>query len=103
MCIRDRHRAVLTNNLTVTKWLVNNNANVRTQNNRGETVLHTSVHCGLDDVLNYLLHVTNFEVFNTCLLYTSDAADDLLCVDLGGRRIITKKKKIKSRDRTTDK
>ena len=24
---------------------------------------------------------------DTCLLYTSDAADDLLCVDLGGRRI----------------
>src|SRR5450756_1261488 len=31
-----------------------------------------------------------------CLLYTSDAADDLLCVDLGGRRIIKKKKKTKS-------
>src|SRR5680860_15088 len=30
-----------------------------------------------------------------CLLYTSDAADDLLCVDLGGRRIIKKKKKQK--------
>ena len=29
-----------------------------------------------------------------CLLYTSDAADDLLCVDLGGRRIIKKKKQI---------
>ena len=29
----------------------------------------------------------------TCLLYTSDAADDLLCVDLGGRRIIKKKKR----------
>src|SRR5450756_3208421 len=28
-----------------------------------------------------------------CLLYTSDAADALLCVDLGGRRIIKKKKK----------
>ena len=27
----------------------------------------------------------------TCLLYTSDAADDLPCVDLGGRRIIKKK------------
>src|SRR5450756_1334245 len=26
--------------------------------------------------------------FDACLLYTSDAADDLLCVDLGGRRII---------------
>src|SRR5450756_2002397 len=25
---------------------------------------------------------------SACLLYTSDAADDLLCVDLGGRRII---------------
>src|SRR5450756_3126654 len=31
-------------------------------------------------------------VGNDCLLYTSDAADDLLCVDLGGRRIIKKKK-----------
>lgn len=58
-------RAVLTNNMTVTKWLVDNNANVKTQNNKGETVLHTSVHCGLDDVLNYLLHVTSFEVFDT--------------------------------------
>ena len=27
-----------------------------------------------------------------CLLYTSDAADDLPCVDLGGRRIIKKQK-----------
>src|SRR5450756_1207514 len=33
------------------------------------------------------------ETLWTCLLYTSDAADDLLCVDLGGRRIIKKKKK----------
>src|SRR5680860_880987 len=29
--------------------------------------------------------------YSGCLLYTSDAADDLLCVDLGGRRIIKKK------------
>ena len=29
--------------------------------------------------------------FPCCLLYTSDAADDLLCVDLGGRRILNKK------------
>ena len=27
-----------------------------------------------------------------CLLYQSDAADDVLCVDLGGRRIIKKKR-----------
>ena len=32
-----------------------------------------------------------------CLLYTSDAADDLLCVDLGGCRIINKKKQTKKR------
>ena len=29
--------------------------------------------------------------WQACLLYTSDAADDLPCVDLGGRRIIKKK------------
>eukprot|EP00658_Telonema_sp_P-2_P018058 TRINITY_DN1706_c0_g1_i2.p1 TRINITY_DN1706_c0_g1~~TRINITY_DN1706_c0_g1_i2.p1 ORF type:complete len:138 (-),score=26.85 TRINITY_DN1706_c0_g1_i2:90-503(-) len=32
---------------------------------------------------------------DTCLLYTSDAADEEDSVDLGGRRIIKKKKKIK--------
>ena len=26
--------------------------------------------------------------YEGCFLYTSDAADDLLCVDIGGRRII---------------
>ena len=31
------------------------------------------------------------ELLMPCLLYTSDAADDLLCVDLGGRRIIKPK------------
>eukprot|EP00831_Metopus_contortus_P070678 TRINITY_DN6455_c0_g1_i2.p3 TRINITY_DN6455_c0_g1~~TRINITY_DN6455_c0_g1_i2.p3 ORF type:complete len:173 (-),score=14.94 TRINITY_DN6455_c0_g1_i2:34-552(-) len=30
--------------------------------------------------------------YDNCLLYTSDAADDTPCVDLGGRRIIKKKK-----------
>ena len=38
--------------------------------------------------------IKNF-AFYDCLLYTSDAADDLLCVDLGGLRIITKKTKKK--------
>eukprot|EP00831_Metopus_contortus_P053476 TRINITY_DN44938_c0_g1_i1.p1 TRINITY_DN44938_c0_g1~~TRINITY_DN44938_c0_g1_i1.p1 ORF type:complete len:118 (+),score=20.26 TRINITY_DN44938_c0_g1_i1:386-739(+) len=36
---------------------------------------------------------TEFQLlFKHCLLYTSDAADDTPCVDLGGRRIIKKKK-----------
>src|SRR5450756_3253154 len=38
-------------------------------------------------------HHFTFDQILDCLLYTSDAADDLLCVDLGGRRIIKKKKK----------
>src|SRR5678816_3414080 len=32
------------------------------------------------------------KLFNVCLLYTSDAADERSSVDLGGRRIIKKKK-----------
>ena len=36
-----------------------------------------------------------------CLLYTSDAADDLLCVDLGGRRLIKKKIKKNKHNNTT--
>ena len=34
------------------------------------------------------------EQVQACLLYTSDAADDLLCVDFGGRRIIKKTKTV---------
>ena len=33
----------------------------------------------------------NYKTQYICLLYTSDAADDMQCVDLGGRRIIKKK------------
>ena len=36
------------------------------------------------------LKLTDYEA---CLLYTSDAADELLCVDIGGPRITKKKKK----------
>ena len=32
-------------------------------------------------------------IWSGCLLYTSDAADERSSVDLGGRRIIKKKKK----------
>ena len=39
-----------------------------------------------------LLARSELPVSVTCLLYTSDAADDLLCVNIGGRRIIKKKK-----------
>ena len=35
----------------------------------------------------------------TCLLYTSDAADERSSVDLGGRRIIKKKKNTKKHEK----
>ena len=38
-----------------------------------------------------LHHMDHTREIFSCLLYTSDAADDLHCVDLGGRRIIKKK------------
>src|SRR5450756_537116 len=39
-------------------------------------------------VAEYIQTLQTRVLSGTCLLYTSDAADDLLCVDLGGRRII---------------
>ena len=46
----------------------------------------------LSDKLFYLLVVCFFVITqgNLCLVYTSDAADELDGVDLGGRRIIKK-------------
>src|SRR5678816_4940837 len=56
----------------------------------------TSLHLSSIPLLNSLLHTvsSNFSTFitSTCLLYTSDAADERSSVDLGGRRIIKKKK-----------
>ena len=36
--------------------------------------------------------VAYFGLTTVCLLYTSDAADDMQCVELGGRRIMKKRK-----------
>ena len=40
-------------------------------------------------------------LFSGCLLYTSDAADERSSVDLGGRRIIKKKKNLKTDEMLT--
>ena len=43
--------------------------------------------------VHFVENIKNFSLdCDHCLLYTSDAADDTPCVDLGGRRIIKKKK-----------
>ena len=48
-----------------------------------ETVLHP---------LAFLDRSEDLAAYGFCLLYTSDAADERSSVDLGGRRIIKKKK-----------
>src|SRR5665213_4287430 len=52
----------------------------------GATILHRIRTLGNDAAHEVKPHTA--EQLGICLLYTSDAADDLLCVDLGGRRII---------------
>ena len=51
-----------------------------------------------DYVPRYLLQMQPEQkhavVVDTCLLYTSDAADERSSVDLGGRRIIKKKNSV---------
>eukprot|EP00831_Metopus_contortus_P017180 TRINITY_DN17237_c0_g1_i2.p1 TRINITY_DN17237_c0_g1~~TRINITY_DN17237_c0_g1_i2.p1 ORF type:complete len:321 (-),score=46.66 TRINITY_DN17237_c0_g1_i2:50-1012(-) len=46
-----------------------------------------------DEIINFIEQPNDKEhkELSTCLLYTSDAADDTPCVDLGGRRISKKK------------
>eukprot|EP00658_Telonema_sp_P-2_P018245 TRINITY_DN17159_c0_g1_i3.p1 TRINITY_DN17159_c0_g1~~TRINITY_DN17159_c0_g1_i3.p1 ORF type:complete len:142 (+),score=14.52 TRINITY_DN17159_c0_g1_i3:156-581(+) len=44
-----------------------------------------------------LRHLYHYCLIYSCLLYTSDAADEEDSVDLGGRRIIKKKKKRKEK------
>ena len=53
--------------------------------NKGKLQMDATV-CDAD-----IKYPTDLDLLNeSCLLYTSDAADDLLCVDLGGRRIFKK-------------
>ena len=57
---------------------------------------------GLNKTVGWAFDITNFvfwvgighagTLISACLLYTSDAADERSSVDLGGRRIIKKKK-----------
>src|SRR5450756_2015099 len=53
-----------------------------------ETDLRYSTACQSNFSVTMLLGSGIGTYSYSCLLYTSDAADDLLCVDLGGRRII---------------
>ena len=67
MCIRDRYKTIPASDQFLHKYIVQ-------ENNFSQMLLY-------------------FQKDNDiCLLYTSDAADERSSVDLGGRRIIKKKK-----------
>eukprot|EP00656_Telonema_subtile_P007642 TRINITY_DN1358_c0_g1_i1.p1 TRINITY_DN1358_c0_g1~~TRINITY_DN1358_c0_g1_i1.p1 ORF type:complete len:107 (-),score=27.81 TRINITY_DN1358_c0_g1_i1:36-356(-) len=96
MCIRDRctpmHYAVLKhpeawfNHPEAAKLLVAAGADINAKDSDGDTPLDWAKDSRHQSVVSLLKK-------RDCLLYTSDAADEEDSVDLGGRRIIKKKKK----------
>ena len=69
-------------------------------------LLTTAASCKYDEVLPFepdptvdvlfsqdIIPIFESSCISSCLLYTSDAADERSSVDLGGRRIINKKRK----------
>ena len=84
-------------------WTVNQ-AGIRVSNALGnlfsklekKTSVVSSIAKGFASIGDYIdnIDIDNFVAgfrLLVCLLYTSDAADDLLCVDIDGRRLIKKK------------
>ena len=74
MCIRDRCKIAVVKMGSEGSWI-----------KRGDEVIK------VEALKVKAVDTTGAGDLYACLLYTSDAADDLLCVDLGGRRIIKKK------------
>ena len=70
-------KPILVVNTTFFSFTTNQNLNVVIKDNK---------------LLGYNIHTINGRGKDTCLLYTSDAADERSSVDLGGRRIIKKTK-----------
>ena len=67
------------------QYLISIDASLRSRN----STVHVSVKAKTTECL---VARDSIEVScDACLLYTSDAADDMQCVDLGGRRIIKKR------------
>ena len=105
MCIRDRAREAGVSPTTVSRVL-NSRDHVRPDKRTRVLTAVTrlgyvvnqqarSLAGGRSQVIGLLVHEVGVaytgEIVRGLSLYTSDAADDLLCVDLGGRRIIKQK------------
>ena len=77
MCIRDRTNSSINSSNSILKISIFKN---RKDDCSSIALIH-------------LLFTFSLKKVYSCLLYTSDAADERSSVDLGGRRIIKKKKK----------
>mgnify|MGYP003380322273 CR=1 FL=1 len=104
MCIRDRPKGVVVPHRAVTRLVRDQNylpfgpdltflqlSNISFDASTLE--LWGALLNGAKLVLQPQQKPTLQEIISTCLLYTSDAADERSSVDLGGRRIIKKKNK----------
>ena len=78
--------------LLVEAWPKNMYARVSWQHERWQPALDMLYMPADQGVLATASMVWTGERINICLLYTSDAADERSSVDLGGRRLITKKR-----------
>eukprot|EP00658_Telonema_sp_P-2_P037147 TRINITY_DN26746_c0_g1_i2.p2 TRINITY_DN26746_c0_g1~~TRINITY_DN26746_c0_g1_i2.p2 ORF type:complete len:110 (-),score=52.26 TRINITY_DN26746_c0_g1_i2:82-411(-) len=83
MCIRDRRKSI--------QRLRKECNTLRTENEHNSKTL-TSQAAELEVFRTNEQRALSIEYVKNCLLYTSDAADEEDSVDLGGRRIIKKKK-----------
>ena len=80
--------------------LLFNGIYIKTNGTYLDTLINAS---NCDSIITLTLNIANIQgsitkkicMNDSCLLYTSDAADERSSVDLGGRRIIKKKKKEK--------
>ena len=80
MCIRDRYKY----NHNIPKSINSEPIKVKKKNKKDACIF-----LFLEPHINIIKNIG----IKTCLLYTSDAADERSSVDLGGRRIIKKKKR----------
>ena len=91
MCIRDRFKMGIINSFT---FFENLNLSFNIDIRKGGIVFNgNEAMMILTGTSTKTLDRLQPRVIDGCLLYTSDAADERSSVDLGGRRIIKKKKK----------
>eukprot|EP00825_Cyclidium_porcatum_P000719 TRINITY_DN10272_c0_g2_i1.p1 TRINITY_DN10272_c0_g2~~TRINITY_DN10272_c0_g2_i1.p1 ORF type:complete len:279 (-),score=66.31 TRINITY_DN10272_c0_g2_i1:75-911(-) len=77
--------------LSIIETRINNSQNIIQKSTQSQSDIMTKYKFYNFKQILKLVGPSKQAIVQSCLLYTSDAADDMQCVDLGGRRIIKKK------------